>query len=305
MRQETENQVIFDPLNIATQEIMRLERLLKVCSIGLTAIANLNTTKEHFRRVKSMAVERGRSAEIIGPELDDRFNALELARDEKAAGFRTLFAMGVVKLTSILETAVTDFMAGMLCVKPELRRVEAITRLKGSLVEFAALEYADQAEYLVEALQLELKTTFKLGVGKFESLLGAIGLGGNVDEAVKRLLLELFETRNAIVHREGRADKKLVKNCPWLDYRVGDPIRVIEEQFSRYAMAAGWYVFELEGRMHEAHGEQRDERSVAIAASTVTFLSADREADSGKYAKAMIAALRLAREAENLDKTGK
>jgi uncharacterized protein YutE (UPF0331/DUF86 family) len=50
-----------------------------------------------------------------------------------------------------------------------------------------------------------------LGCGRFESLLDTIGLGGSVEETVKRLFLELSQVRNIVVHKAGKADKRIVE----------------------------------------------------------------------------------------------
>jgi hypothetical protein len=64
------------------------------------------------------------------------------------------------------------------------------------------------------------------------------------------------------------------------------------DQFARYSMAAIWYVFELEGRMHEAYGEQRDDQSESIRLAVLEFLQAGPDSNSDEYARAVIGGLR-------------
>lgn len=262
MKKESGNTIEFDPFTYAMRETRRLESLLGLCVMGVRVTSDLKQDEAEFRCIAEAACREDLPLADRESEVEKAVASLAVAKEEAAAGFPSLFKMAVVRLCSILETMVDDFAVGMLCVHPELRRVEAVAKLKGALVEFIALDHAEQAEYLLEALQHELKTTFKQGVGKFESVLSALALGGAVDESVRRTLLELFETRNAIIHRDGAADARIVKNCPWLGLKLGDPIRVTYTQYNRYSMAAGWYVMDLLGRMNAYHGQPPDQGAI-------------------------------------------
>ncbi|MCI0615105.1 hypothetical protein L0244_19105 [bacterium] len=103
----------------------------------------------------------------------------------------------------------------------------------------------ERNEYILDLLHKELGTKLKVGVGRFESLLHAIGLGGGVHDLVRDSLFELAQVRNALIHRGGFADRKLIENCPWLNLNIGDPIRLTMEQFQRYSLSATWYMVEI------------------------------------------------------------
>ena len=55
--------------------------------------------------------------------------------------------------------------------------------------------------------------------------------------------------RNAIAHRAGHADERFVKNCPWLNLEVRDPVNVSGSQYIRYQRAVCEYVLLLAERL--------------------------------------------------------
>lgn len=115
-------------------------------------------------------------------------------------------------------------------------------------MEFVEATPNERAEYLVELLIQELRAKLKPGAGKFETILEALGMGGPITDASRRFLFELSQVRNAIVHRNGRADAKLTQNCPWLNLKVGDDIDISPQQFHWYVAAVHCYMLELSRR---------------------------------------------------------
>jgi hypothetical protein len=63
--------------------------------------------------------------------------------------------------------------------------------------------------------------------------------------------------RNAIVHRGGKADRRLSESCPWLGLKVGDPIRVDHVKYGRYVEAAHKYLLECIQRTRVHFGVPR------------------------------------------------
>ncbi len=123
-----------------------------------------------------------------------------------------------------------------------------LKKVKGPLVDFLGASDDERAEWLSQELKLVVKITLIKGVGRFEAVFDAIGLGGPVEDEPRRAFLELSEIRNAIVHRGGRADRRLVERCPWLGLEVGGELQVESTRFSSYFLAVHWYVAELAAR---------------------------------------------------------
>ena len=95
---------------------------------------------------------------------------------------------------------------------------------------------------------------FQPGVGRFEPLLDAVGLGGAVSPGIKRTVLECGEIRNCIVHRDGLADKRLKARCPWLTTPTGEKLIVTDRDFGAYTLCGHWYVLDLSRRWGQRVG---------------------------------------------------
>ncbi len=202
--------------------------------------------------------------------------AARIAKEERDSGFSYIFGLGAVKLCSLMETAVDDLVMAMLC-SPECRQRPAVTRLKGSLVEFIALDHEEQSRHLADALAFDLKSTFKPGVGRFESLLDAIGLGGPVEDDVRREIMNLLETRNVLVHRSGRADKKFINNCPSLGFKEKDEVRIDRDRFSKYIAACGWYLLEMNRRLRAVTDGTEDVKDSQLMERVLLQVRGDHE----------------------------
>lgn len=78
-----------------------------------------------------------------------------------------------------------------------------------------------------------------------------------MDESVRKSLFELSQIRNVIVHKGGKADRRLVEGCGWLGLQRGATVHVSGAMFARYRLAAYWYLIELRGRVDERFGGRR------------------------------------------------
>lgn len=188
-------------------------------------------TEEHFIK----AVEKGKELE-------------EFAKTEVQGNFPYLLNLASVSLWGTLEAAIDDLSSFLIISWPKCKELEIIRKIRGPLIDFASASDSEQAEYLLTELKQSVNASLKLGVGRFEGILNCIGLGGNVDELVRKLLFELSQVRNIIVHKAGKADRKIVESCPWLNLEVGQDVKVNHQYFMSYVGAADWYLLELDCR---------------------------------------------------------
>ena len=103
----------------------------------------------------------------------------------------------------------------------------------------------------------ETKARFAPGSARYDTILKELGLGGAVDDEVRRRLLWLSETRHLLVHRKGVADKKYLEKCPWGASKLGDQVTVTEGDFVLARTAVRAYVAAVSIRLEE-HGHDRE-----------------------------------------------
>lgn len=196
-------------------------------------------------------------------KLDDPVTTKQLEKTEREAalaatevqdGFPVLHSLAVVALWSWLEHFVKRLLALWLLNHPEALNAAAIQRLRVRLGDYLQLDKDEQAHFLVELLEQEQGSSLKRGVTRFDSLLEPFGLSCALPDGCGRVLFELQQVRNAIAHRNGRADRRLLTECPWLDLRVNDYVKVSDEMLSAYAGAAGQFLVALLYRVGEIHG---------------------------------------------------
>lgn len=121
----------------------------------------------------------------------------------------------------------------------------------------------ERVVFLREALLHDIGAELKIGIGRFEGPLDELGFGGAVASNVRRVLLELAEVRNVIVHKAGKIDSRLLERCPWLLFQIGESIRPVAADFKKYEGSAFWYLMELDQRWKERFGEKRQRNQKA------------------------------------------
>lgn len=253
-------------LTIASSAMRQLTVFVEAAWQGLDYAAHARTMMEIVARSPYVA---GPPRDLNSEEIE-RCARLEAFAVAQAPHFTYLHELAAFRLWAILENAAEDLVRECLRCIPEFRQRPEFTRIKGSVVEFASKSATEQIEFLVARQKEQLDSAFKIGIGRFECLLGTIELSGNVNDLVRRILLELAETRNVIAHRNGRVDKRFIERCPWFSATVGRPLYLTGRHFERYVVAARWYLVELSRRLAVKYAAS-DNRPVDTSSETATL----------------------------------
>jgi hypothetical protein len=205
--------------------------------------------------VKILADVEGSSA---NPQATKQLEAAEkeavLAQNEIVKGFPVLHGLAVVALWSWLEHFVKRFLALWLLNRRDALDVIPVRKLRIKLGEYLQLRKGEQGSYLVELLEQELATPLKRGANRFENLLEPFGLNGSLPESCSKALFELQQVRNTIAHTNGRADRRLKSECPWLRIRLGQPVHVSHEMLDCYSNASSEYLLIVLYRVGDIYG---------------------------------------------------
>lgn len=178
----------------------------------------------------------------------------ELAQREISSGFSILHSQAAVSLWGGLESMVQDLVRDWICNRPDILSREPWTNLKVRIGEYEALDKEQRAAYLVELADQSVGGPLKHGVGRFEELLRTIGLSGAVSEDVRKVLFELQQARNVLVHRRGVADRRFCDACPWMKLKPGQRVLITHKNYADYVTAAYKYTTELILRTGESFG---------------------------------------------------
>lgn len=238
-------------INDASEEIIELTRFVRVAWSGISYMSVARDMQQSIAKIRG---KDSSEATVQAKSESDLLTDVEsFSETQTKLGFPYLYGLAAIRVWSILEAMIQDLVRECLIEHERARSTEPVRKIKGPLLEFSTASPSMQAEFLVNQLANDLGSKLKKGVGRFESLLGAINLGGNVHETVAKQIFELSELRNAIVHRSSLADTRVVAACPWLKLNVGDKIQITPKQFQSYSLAARWYMCELALREHQTY----------------------------------------------------
>jgi hypothetical protein len=226
-----------------TESLESLELLMQIVEVSARGISVLRGMP---KIVQVLAEVKGKSDDPdASKRLERAQKEADLASAEVAKNFPVLHGFAVVSLWSWMEHFVKGLVALWLMRRRDALDVPAVQRLRVRLGEYLQLQKAEQAQFLVELLEQELASPLKQGATRFDSLLEVFGLSFPLPDGCGKVLFELQQVRNAIAHRNGRADRRLRSHCPWLKLKVNQAIHVDQKMLSAYSEAAGQFLLAL------------------------------------------------------------
>lgn len=226
-------------------------KLIRLSRLGISLLPKMSATGVAKDVSTLLAVYQKTSKEKIDKEIlnlirESARHARGIAKDD----YSLLYAYATVGLWSALEACIGDYLVGLILNNPRIRKLEQFGKVRISLAEFELLSEEERSRYLLDELERDVRSFHQPGIARFETIFQILGLAGKVDELVKRKiypsttrnLLELFYVRNLIVHRDGIVDRKFLKACPWLKLKAGRKLKIHDEDYWRYLMAANKYI---------------------------------------------------------------
>ncbi len=245
------------------EELEELETFVSVCA---------NALRQAEKAIEMIDV-RKRLKEALGEGGDENPEKEEAEREhaEKVAKFATfqiangspyLYSLCSVRLWTLLEAFVDELVVEAMRNPLKGCDQKILMKLKAPIIDFISASAEEQAELLAETLKNAVEAPLKLGIGKFESILDPVGLGGSSGDETKKYLFELSQVRNVIVHKGAIADRRFVDACPWLNQEKGKQVNVSREMFDRYRIASYLYIVEIRGLIDEKSGKSRSEKVI-------------------------------------------
>jgi hypothetical protein len=236
-----------------------LERADVLLHLAMQGIATLTTLPRLVEALAPFEGIRDLNVESDHPKLtvEGAKATAEFAEREVDSGFSLLHAQAAIALWVSLEDVVRTFLATWLHNEPGAKQVDAVQKLKISVMDYEAMDEEERCLYIVELLEREAAA--RHGIERFECLLRPFGLSGAFQEEPRRDLYELYHVRNLLVHRAGRVDRRFAKACPWLGLTPGEIYVVDHTSYGRYHAATVQYITEIVYRVREHFGWGRNE----------------------------------------------
>ena len=230
----------FNPLRRCLDSIFIANRLLRLSANGLQIISN---RPQMVQRVidLTVAAEKEVTADLKS-DLEEATVDATFTRNERDNDFPFLHAYTLVGQWGALEAGVEDMLVGILVNEPSTLEKDDFAKAKIPLAKYELLEKEERMRFLLSDVQRTQISGIAQGVNTFENVLQVFDLAGPVEEGVRTGLWELNHVRNVIVHRDSRADLRLIQACPSINLKVGDRVFVTHERYDYYSSAVVDYV---------------------------------------------------------------
>ncbi len=240
---------ITDHFTESLDSLQRLMQIVEISARGIGVLRGMPKIVSVLAKVEGTTGDAGESKRLERAEKE-----AELASTEVAKDFPVLHGFAVVALWSWAEHFIKGFVALWLMHRRDALAAAPLQKLRVRLGEYLHLQRAEQAEFLVELLEQELASPLKRGAARFESLLEPFDLSFPLPEGCGRALFELQQVRNALAHRNGRADRRLRSDCPWLKLKLNEPVQVDTKMLRSYSEAAAEFLLGLLYRTGDIYG---------------------------------------------------
>jgi hypothetical protein len=170
--------------------------------------------------VRSQDAAEGPSAEVPSDaaKIEAAHEEAVFARMEVESDFRRLRVHSLLDQWGALEVLVEDVIVAWLRNMPELLGSDEVARVRIPFGEFQQLDDDQRYKFLAQELTRDKKANLKAGATRFEMMLALVGLDG-------------------FAHRGGLADRQLLKACPWISVRAGEPVPLGAAESNRYELA--------------------------------------------------------------------
>lgn len=187
------------------------------------------------------------------------------AKRENDEGFPLLCAHSLVGLWGAFEAAIEDFLPAWLVADPAKLTDADTLRLRVSARDMLALSEHDRVRLVLTELTHSQSAESRMGISRFEGMLGQVGLSAGVSETLKRQIFEMQQVRHLWAHRGGRPDEAFRSRCPWMHPDSRGKIRVDMKRLDGYGAATVQYAIDIENRALRQYGfENRQGRIYRI-----------------------------------------
>lgn len=187
-------------------------------------------------------------------DLESADAAATIATSESDNDYPLLHAQAVISLWSALEASIRSLFATLMKEHDPARDIPALRKVKVHLATYEALEELERYLYVLDLLEEAMGTRRKPGANRFDELFVEFGMPGATQPAVVQCLLELYHVRNVLVHRHGRADRRFLKDCPWVGLTEGTELLISHRLYHHYTAGVDAYMSDLSNRVRRYFG---------------------------------------------------
>jgi hypothetical protein len=185
--------------------------------------------------------------------LDRSKKIAEFAQREIDADFPLLRSHTIVAIWAALEAAFSKFSVAWLVAHPEILARPEFQKIRIPVGVYETVPLEERMAFIMTELGQSYRG--QPAIARYEGLLSALGLGGGLKDDQRRVLYEISQVRNLILHQRSIADQRFCEGCPWLGLKPGDLFVINRERYRNYLNHIHDYVFDVAIRIRKFLGE--------------------------------------------------
>lgn len=238
-----------------------LEEAHRVLALSAKGISSLAKSADLVRALAELdhVDEDGNLTGDAQKHVDAAYQEAELAQNEVTNDFPLLHAQTVVALWSALESTFPRMAIEWLLSYPETLQRPVFSKIKAPVGSYELMSQEERVRFIVEELLQLIQFQHLPGIARFEALFDALGMGGSVDDDLRRNLYELSQVRNLVVHQFSIVDQRFADACPWMKVEVGERLRIGHRDYVRYYDAVMTYLTEVVRRVTNRRNRLHEE----------------------------------------------
>jgi hypothetical protein len=151
----------------------------------------------------------------------------------------TLYVLCLLASWGAFESFVEEMTKAKIRAKPELTSDPAFAKAP---LKAEGLDELERLERVIEmVIQNQKGRLDPKGNGKYEQQLRLAGLEGTVPPDLAVTLMETQQVRNVWAHNGGKADAKLIEQCPHMDVSLAEMVVKTKQRLAKYILAQNTY----------------------------------------------------------------
>lgn len=227
-----------EPVSRAMDQLIEQRDVVRLAEEGIAIITRMPGI------MRGVARTTGRETLLQGAD-DLEAGTIPLAKGEMDRDFYNLRSLAIIGTWSILENLVKDLVTAWIKHDRSVFKRDAFKKVSIPLPEYMSTSPAERASLIADLVEQRLSSSLRVGVGRFNSLLDAIGLHAALSNENEKSLLEMQQVRNVIAHRGGMIDRRLKAACPWVKQKIGQKVSISSDDYSRYWRAVHEFVLQI------------------------------------------------------------
>jgi hypothetical protein len=165
------------------------------------------------------------------------------AKVHREQSHATLHVMTLLASWGVFEAFIEDVCKGMVSIELELLDAAEFDAGRRR-ADRRSVDAFELTEFIVDFTLSNQRSRLDAdGNGKYEEQLALVRLSGTIPRDLAIALMSSQQIRNVWAHNQGRADKRLVEQCPNLSYQIGEEVSVTPEICLEYITALNTYAY--------------------------------------------------------------